>query len=70
MAPPPGSRRRRLRVPCPVFREAGEPRPADGPDEAAARTAGEEPIFLRATAAAASDRAAVGPPRPRRGGER
>ena len=59
MAPPPGSRRHCLRVPSPVFDEAGESRSAEDPTEAAPRTAGEEPIFLRATAAAAGGRVAA-----------
>lgn len=56
MAPAPGPRRYFLRVLYLVFDEAGESWATGDPEEAAAWTAGEEPIFLRATAATAGGR--------------
>lgn len=56
MAPAPVSRRYWVRVLYLVFDEAGESWSTADPEEAAAWTSGEEPIFLRATAATAGGR--------------
>lgn len=63
MAPAPAPRRYHLRVLYLVFDEAGESWSTADPEEAAAWTSGEEPIFLRATAATAGGRVVA------RGGE-
>lgn len=50
--PSPDARRAWIRVLYLVFDEAGDSWSTDDPEEAAAWTSGEEPIFLRATAIA------------------